>query len=61
MGKFCHQCGNPKFGLVRQHYRGKVFCKIICKENYIRGEARTPPTQFELPLPDNPKAYDVIS
>lgn len=42
----CYMCGSPKFGLVRYYLRGKVFCKMSCRNNFTQGEARTPPPQF---------------
>jgi hypothetical protein len=45
----CYQCGNPKFGMIRHWRLGKVFCKSICRDNYLNGKARTPPKQFEKP------------
>lgn len=36
----CYQCGNPKFGLVRQRARGHVFCTIKCLEAYTEGAKR---------------------
>lgn len=46
----CYQCGNPKFGMVRYHLRGKTFCKMSCRNNYVQGRDRTPIRQYELPL-----------
>lgn len=45
----CYQCGNLRFGLVRYYLRGKVFCKISCRNNYVQGRDRTPLKQYELP------------
>ena len=72
MKVICYQCGNPKFVMVRYHLRGKTFCKMSCRNNYVQGRDRTPPKQFEcldksdqelvhlLQYPPDPKRFDVV-
>lgn len=55
----CYQCGNPKFGMMRHYLRGKVFCKMSCRNDFVTGKARVLPTQTELPL-KVPEHYDVV-
>lgn len=55
----CYQCTNLKFGLVRYYLRGKVFCKISCRNSYVAGEPRKLPPQAYKP-PEDKHRFDVV-